>query len=93
MTAVAMRDHAVPSLLSDLARDINENHDLAVMYIGQSFDHAVKAGLALIEAKGQVKHGEWLRWVKANIRFGARQASNYMRVASCPDEKRAPLPI
>jgi Protein of unknown function (DUF3102) len=89
VTAVAMRDHAVPSHLSDLARDINENHELAVMYVGQSFDHAVKAGLLLIEAKAQVKHGQWKNWLKANVKVGARQASNYMRVAACPDEKRS----
>ena len=34
-------------LLTDLARDINENHQLALMHFGQSFDHAVKAGLLL----------------------------------------------
>ena len=75
--------------LANLATDINENHELALMYVGQSFDHAVKAGLLLIEAKAQVPHGQWLAWLKANVKMGARQASNYMRVAACPDEIRS----
>jgi hypothetical protein len=78
----------VPAL-SDLAADINENHDLALMHVGQSFDHAVKAGLLLMDAKKQVPHGKWLAWLKANVKVGARQAANYMRVAACPDEKRS----
>jgi hypothetical protein len=74
--------------LSNLASEINENHELARMYVGQAFDHAVKAGLLLIEAKRQVPHGQWKQWVKANLKVGERQAQNYMKVASCPDEKR-----
>ena len=74
--------------LSELATDINENHELALMYVGQSFDHAVKAGLLLIEAKAQVQHGKWLAWLKANVKVSARQAQNYMKVASCPEQKR-----
>jgi Protein of unknown function (DUF3102) len=82
-TAVAK----VPAL-SELASDINENHELALMYVGQSFDHAVKAGLLLIEAKAQFPHGGWLKWLKANVKIGVRQAQNYMKVATCPDKKR-----
>jgi DUF3102 family protein len=74
--------------LSELAAEINQNHELAVMYVGQSFDHAVKAGLLLLQAKQQVKHGEWAKWLKANVKIGARQAQNYMKVASCPEQKR-----
>jgi Protein of unknown function (DUF3102) len=58
------------------------------MYVGQSFDHAVKAGLLLIEAKQQFPHGGWLKWLKANVKIGVRQAQNYMKVATAPDEKR-----
>ena len=74
--------------LADLAAEINENHELAVMYVGQSFDCAVKAGLLLMEAKAQVQHGKWLNWLKANVKVSARQAQNYMKVASCPEQKR-----
>jgi Protein of unknown function (DUF3102) len=84
-TAVA----AAAPPLSDLAADIDAHHDLARQHAGQAFDHAVKAGLLLIEAKRQVRHGEWAKWLKANVKVGARQASNYMKVASLPDEKRS----
>src|SRR5262245_48374341 len=74
--------------LSELATEINQNHELAHMYAGQAFDHAVKAGLLLIEAKELVQHGEWLVWLRINLTMKPRQAQNYMKVATCPDEKR-----
>src|SRR5262249_50605430 len=58
------------------------------MHAGQAFDHAVKAGLMLIEAKRQVGHGKWEKWLEANVKVGIRQAQNYMNVATCPEEKR-----
>jgi Protein of unknown function (DUF3102) len=74
--------------LSEVAADINKNHELALDGMAQAFDHAVKAGLLLIEAKKLFPHGGWLKWLKANVRFGVRHAQNYMKIASCPDEKR-----
>jgi hypothetical protein len=82
-TAVAK----VPTL-SELATEINRNHELALDSMGKAFDHAVEAGLLLIEAKAQFPHGGWLKWLKANVKIGVRQAQNYMKVATCPDEKR-----
>jgi hypothetical protein len=82
-TAVAK----VPTL-SELATDINENYELAASHYGQSFEHIVKAGLLIAQAKRQVGHGEWAKWVKANLKFGVRQASNYMKIASAPAEMR-----
>lgn len=78
---------AAPSL-SDIAAEINQQHDLARVYAGQAFDHAAKAGLLLIEAKRHVPHGKWLAWLKANVKVSARQAQNYMKLASCPEQKR-----
>jgi hypothetical protein len=82
-TAVAK----VPTL-SELATDINENYELAASHYGQSFEHIVKAGLLIAQAKRQVGHGEWAKWVKANLKFGVRQASNYMKIANAPAEMR-----
>ena len=79
--------------LATLATDINEQHERAVMYVGQSFDAAVRAGLLLIDAKEQVPHGQWLKWLKANVKVGARQAANYMRVATCPDDNPSEVAV
>jgi Protein of unknown function (DUF3102) len=75
-TAVAK----VPTL-SELATEINRNHELALDSMGKAFDHAVMAGLLLIEAKAQFPHGGWLKWLKANVKIGVRQAQNYMKKA------------
>lgn len=43
--------------------------------------HAIKAGEALVEAKGQVEHGEWIPWVEKNCTFCRDTANRYMRLA------------
>jgi hypothetical protein len=44
-------------------------------------EHARNAGVLLVQAKEQFRHGEWLPWLKANVRFSERTAQAYMRVA------------
>jgi hypothetical protein len=48
--------------------------------------HAIKAGELLIEAKAQVRHGQWLPWLEANFEFTRQTASGYMRAAERKDE-------
>lgn len=38
-------------------------------------------GRALIEAKSQLSHGEWGRWLTERVEFSASSAENYMRIA------------
>lgn len=38
-------------------------------------------GRALIEAKSQMTHGEWGRWLQERVEFSASSAENYMRIA------------
>lgn len=38
-------------------------------------------GRALIEAKAQLSHGEWGRWLSERVDFSASSAENYMRIA------------
>jgi hypothetical protein len=42
---------------------------------------AIEAGVALIEAKGKVRHGEWLPWLKRCCGFSERTAQDYMKLA------------
>ena len=42
---------------------------------------AIACGELLIEAKRQVKHGEWRPWIEANCKVPARTARHYMALA------------
>ena len=46
--------------------------------IGEGY---VKIGLALIEAKKQLSHGEWAGWLRERVNFSQSSAEGYMRVA------------
>ena len=46
--------------------------------IGEGY---VKIGLALIEAKKQLSHGEWAGWLRDRVNFSQSSADGYMRVA------------
>jgi hypothetical protein len=49
--------------------------------VRSSLEHARKAGEMLLQAKQLCKHGEWLPWLKANVRLSQWTVSAYMRVA------------
>jgi Protein of unknown function (DUF3102) len=64
-----------------LATSINEHLKAAETATRHGLEHAMAAGLLLLEAKELVGHGEWLAWLQANCRLGQRQAQTYMRLA------------
>jgi len=41
----------------------------------------IAIGRALIEAKAQVKHGEWSGWLRDRVQFSQSTAGNFMRIA------------
>jgi hypothetical protein len=49
--------------------------------LGSALAHAIACGELLIEAKRQVKHGEWRPWIEANCKVPARTARHYMALA------------
>lgn len=69
------------SILHDLARRINAEHAACEAAARDALHHALEAGRLLIDAKGQVQHGEWLGWIEANCTCAPRTAQLYMRVA------------
>src|SRR5687767_3261346 len=73
------------SALDALAAQINEAHSACERSNRESVMHALRAGALLIEAKSQVKHGEWLPWVRANFAGSVRLAQIYMRLAREPE--------
>ena len=53
--------------LDGLAEKINAEHRACEEALRSGLRHAVRAGELLAEAKGQVKHGEWGRWLEENF--------------------------
>jgi Protein of unknown function (DUF3102) len=50
------------------------------------YDHYVKAGEMLIEARGQVAKGRWTRWLTENFELSSRTAGAYIGWAEHHDE-------
>ncbi len=48
--------------------------------VGNALEDARECGRLLVEAKAEAGHGSFGQWVKDNLRFGIRQAQNYMRL-------------
>jgi hypothetical protein len=44
-------------------------------------EHYQRAGEMLVEAKGQVPHGSWSRWLTKNFELSQTQARRYIRLA------------
>jgi hypothetical protein len=81
--------------LANLAAQIRQEHQAATLAIRRGCEHAIAAGRLLIEAKGQVPHGQWLRWLKEHCQISVRSAQTYMQIAHlAPDAQRiAHLPL
>ncbi len=67
--------------LSDLAARIQAEHKAATTAVRQGCEHAIKAGRLLTEAKNQVPHGQWLRWLQKHCQMSERTAQYYMTLA------------
>jgi Protein of unknown function (DUF3102) len=67
--------------LTDLAAKIKTLHAQALDAGKNVVRKAIDAGMALIEAKRQVGHGGWLRWLKENCELSGRTAEDYMKCA------------
>lgn len=68
--------------LSALAAEANKNHKLAESTAGRALEFARKSGESLTEAKAQVKHGEWIPWLKINFTGPRSTAHKYMTLAA-----------
>jgi hypothetical protein len=67
--------------LDKLAADIRSEHEACVQHARSAVEHAIKAGELLIEAKSQVKHGEWLPWLAENFPASRETARKYVQLA------------
>jgi hypothetical protein len=67
--------------LAALASQINAEHAGVEGAVRKSLEHARTAGEALLRAKKQCGHGNWLPWLKANVQCSPKTATGYMRIA------------
>jgi hypothetical protein len=67
--------------LPDLAAQIEREHRAAHTAARSALEHALRCGELLIATKAKVGHGQWQQWIKTNLSFGQRMASNHMRLA------------
>jgi protein gp37 len=68
--------------LAALAAEIKAEHAAGEGAARKGLAHFRNAGAALIKARAQCGPGKWLKWVRANLPFDRRTATNYMRVAA-----------
>jgi hypothetical protein len=71
---------------SDRVRLINEEHKASLMDATTAVEAArrymarvLNIGRLLAEEKAEIRHGEWIPWVEANLEFSRQQAAKYMR--------------
>src|SRR5262249_5037345 len=67
--------------LADLAARIKAEHEAVSTALKDSVRHAIRAGNLLVEAKEQLKHGQWLPWLRDHCTISERTAQLYMRCA------------
>jgi hypothetical protein len=67
--------------LTDLAFRIKAEHEASSESARRSLVHAMAAGDLLLEAKQQLKHGQWMPWLKQHCAIPDRTARLYMRLA------------
>jgi len=75
----ALKPNADP--LGELATRIKSLHAQVVEAGRNVIRKAIEAGNALIDAKRQVGHGNWLKWLKENCELSDRTAEVYMTCA------------
>lgn len=69
-----------------LAERINTEHRACALAAGRAFEHAIRCGGLLRQAKVGVKHGEWLGWLAQHFEGSPRTARAYMKLSRERDE-------
>jgi hypothetical protein len=89
-----MTDITTSNSLAHLAARIRDAHRDVGMLLTRSVERAFDAGELLIEAKAQLKHGQWLPWLRDHVEISERAAQLYMRLARYrPTIEANPQPV
>jgi len=86
--APSMNVEVTSKVAADLTSEILAEHEAVKAACRDAVAHAFRVGELLIEAKAQVKHGEWLPWLAANVPFSQSMARGYMQLARLDPEDR-----
>lgn len=74
LTVLAIRANTAHRLGEDRTRKAQQRQR-------EALEHYRKAGEALLQAKEQCGHGNWLPWLKAKVKFSQQRVSEYTRLA------------
>ena len=75
--------------LATLGCEIEAVHQAAHRDARSALEHAIRCGQLLLEAKQNVEHGGWLRWLAEHTTITPRQSQRYMRLAEHREELAA----
>ena len=67
--------------LKALAAEINAAIQMGEQSAKVGAEQFRRAGLALVKAKASIPHGEWNKWLAANIKRNERQAQRWIKLA------------
>lgn len=70
-------------------REILQLHDEIGQALRTTLPKAIRIGQLLAEQKAEVRHGQWLPWIKANLPFSARTVQDYLRFYARRDELKS----
>lgn len=62
-------------------RSITAITDEIIFYKNVGGQAVIEIGRRLMEAKAQLRHGEWLPWLREKVEFSETSAQNFMRIA------------
>lgn len=71
--------------LLTLADQINAEHRACEQAAATAVEHAIHCGEMLAEVKDNLKHGEWLPWLKTNFEGSRQTADVYRKLAANKD--------
>jgi len=66
---------------TETVAEIGREHELPQSAFRAAIGHAIRCGELLIDAKAQVRHGEWSSWLAEHFAGSERTARGYMRLA------------
>jgi len=72
---------SIPRTPPNLVEPVNQAHKQARANASDAIEHAVRCGELLLEAKRQVAHGQWKKWIELNCEFAYETAKRYMKAA------------
>ncbi len=73
-------------LTTTTAHEINTLHEGLLGLLSQGIEKAVRIGELLTAKKAELKHGEFIPWIKENLVFTDRTARNYMTLFENKDK-------